>query len=168
MYKQVKDFNTKKGGTKRGWCLQNVRLGYGINAKYPSAWRDWTSGKQFITPIPKGVDVPIYFWWGRYGHVGVQLADGRFWTDGKIYSSLWRYRVTHPAVVYRGWSTEVNDVTVIKWTATAKYYTVKKGDTLSKIAKKYGTTWQKIYAMNKSKIGKNPNLIKPGQKLRVK
>ena len=44
-------------------------------------------------------------------------------------------------------------------------YVVKKGDTLSAIAKKYGTTWQKIYEKNKSVIGSNPNLIKPGQKL---
>ena len=44
-------------------------------------------------------------------------------------------------------------------------YVVQKGDTLSAIAKKYGTTWQKIYEKNKSVIGSNPNFIKPGQKL---
>lgn len=47
-------------------------------------------------------------------------------------------------------------------------YTVKKGDNLSKIAKKYNTTWQKIYNDNKSVIGKNPNLIYPNQKLKIK
>jgi lysozyme len=46
-------------------------------------------------------------------------------------------------------------------------YTVVKGDTLSGIAKKYNTTWQKIYAKNKSIIGNNPNLIKVGQKLKI-
>lgn len=44
-------------------------------------------------------------------------------------------------------------------------YTVKKGDTLGKIAKKYNTTWQKIYNDNKDIIGNDPNIIKPGQKL---
>lgn len=44
-------------------------------------------------------------------------------------------------------------------------YTVKKGDNLSKIAKKYNTTWKKIYEKNKSIIGKNPNIIYPGQVL---
>lgn len=44
-------------------------------------------------------------------------------------------------------------------------YIVKKGDNLSKIAKKYGTTWQDIYSKNKSIIGNNPNLIYEGQKL---
>lgn len=41
-------------------------------------------------------------------------------------------------------------------------YVVRAGDTLSGIAAKYGTTWQKIAEDNQ--IG-NPNLIYPGQKL---
>lgn len=45
------------------------------------------------------------------------------------------------------------------------YYIVKKGDNLSKIARKYNTTWQSIYAKNKKLIGDNPNLIRIGQKL---
>lgn len=43
-------------------------------------------------------------------------------------------------------------------------YIVKSGDTLSKIAKKYNTTWQKIYEKNKNTI-KNPNYIYVNQKL---
>lgn len=46
-----------------------------------------------------------------------------------------------------------------------KYHTVKKGDCLWNIAKKYygsGASYKKIYEANKSKI-KNPNLIYPGQ-----
>lgn len=46
-------------------------------------------------------------------------------------------------------------------------YVVKKGDTLSSIASKYGTTWQKIYEKNKTKIGANPNKIYPGQVLSI-
>jgi nucleoid-associated protein YgaU len=45
-------------------------------------------------------------------------------------------------------------------------YEIKKGDTLSKIAKHYGTTWQKIHEMNKDVI-KNPDLIFPGQKIKI-
>ncbi len=44
-------------------------------------------------------------------------------------------------------------------------YTVKAGDTLSGIASKYGTTYQKIAADNNIK---NPNLIRAGQKLTIK
>jgi nucleoid-associated protein YgaU len=46
-------------------------------------------------------------------------------------------------------------------------YTVKGGDNLSKIAKKYpGLTWQDIYEFNKDKI-KNPDIIQPGWELKI-
>lgn len=47
-------------------------------------------------------------------------------------------------------------------------YTVQKGDTLSTIARKYNTTWNKIYNDNKAVIGSNPNKIYIGQKLVIK
>ena len=47
------------------------------------------------------------------------------------------------------------------------FYTVVAGDSLSKIATKYpGVTWQKIFEANRDQI-KNPDLIHPGQKLRI-
>lgn len=51
-------------------------------------------------------------------------------------------------------------------TSSAKTYTVKKGDCLWTIAKKFygsGADYTKIYEANKDTIGKNPNLIYPGQ-----
>ncbi|MCL6738740.1 transglycosylase family protein [Streptomyces neyagawaensis] len=44
-------------------------------------------------------------------------------------------------------------------------YTVRRGDTLSGIAARQGTTWRKIYAANKAVIGADPGLIVPGQRL---
>ncbi|MFH8774649.1 transglycosylase family protein [Streptomyces sp. NPDC017958] len=44
-------------------------------------------------------------------------------------------------------------------------YTVREGDTLSAIAARHGTTWQRIYAANEKVIGDDPNLIVPGQRL---
>ena len=114
MYKQTRAFNQNRGGSAKGWCLRNVRLGYEIGPKYASAWQAWQNTKQFTSSIPTGVAVPVYFWWGKYGHIGVQLPDGRFWSDGTVYRSLWAYRVSHPAVIYRGWSTHVNGVEVIR------------------------------------------------------
>ena len=46
-------------------------------------------------------------------------------------------------------------------------YTVQRGDNLSSIASKYGTTWQKLYNENKSVIGGNPNLIYAGTTLNI-
>lgn len=60
-------------------------------------------------------------------------------------------------------------VTKKKTTTKKRYHTVKKGDCLWNIAKKYygnGAQYKKIYNANKSKI-KNPNLIYPGQKLLI-
>lgn len=48
----------------------------------------------------------------------------------------------------------------------AVIYTVKKGDSLWKIAKKYHTTVEDIFELNKNKI-ENPDLIYPGQKFLI-
>lgn len=47
-----------------------------------------------------------------------------------------------------------------------KQYTVVKGDSLSKIAAKYGKSWQELYAMNRDLIAQ-PNRIFVNQKIRV-
>ena len=46
----------------------------------------------------------------------------------------------------------------------SQYYTVEKGDTLWEIAQKFGTTVQEIANINNLE---NPNLIYPGQELRI-
>jgi len=53
---------------------------------------------------------------------------------------------------------------------TPKTYTVKSGDSLWAIAKQTlgdGSRWREIYNANAGVIGKDPNLIKPGQTLRI-
>ena len=44
-------------------------------------------------------------------------------------------------------------------------YTVRRGDTLSGVAARHGTTWQRLYATNKAAIGGNPDVIVPGLRL---
>ena len=58
-----------------------------------------------------------------------------------------------------------DETTPVKPKDTKKYYTVKKGDTLTAIAKKYKTTVKQLAKWNDIK---NVNLIYVGQKLRVK
>lgn len=120
MWKQVKDFNRAKAGTKAGMCLQNVRLGYSIPGKYDSAWEAWKHTQQHGNRIlPKGVDVPLFYDYtdksgNRYGHINVRLADGRVWNDGKIFASLASFTQAWGNVKYVGWGESVNDVRVIK------------------------------------------------------
>ncbi|MCW2676573.1 MAG: hypothetical protein JWR70_1613, partial [Modestobacter sp.] len=44
-------------------------------------------------------------------------------------------------------------------------YTVKRGDTVVKIAAAHGQSWRGLYQRNVDVIGSNPNLITPGQVL---
>ena len=48
---------------------------------------------------------------------------------------------------------------------TSVFYTVQKGDNLSKIGAKYGVAWKTIAALNSIKA---PYIIRPGQKIRIK
>ena len=66
-------------------------------------------------------------------------------------------RKGHTAIVTKG------DIALE--TKTSNTYTVKKGDTLTSIAKKYKTTVNKLVKLNNIK---NKNLIYPGQKIKVK
>jgi nucleoid-associated protein YgaU len=70
---------------------------------------------------------------------------------------------------YAGWENEiVADIRVEK-TDVYGYYTVKPGDSLSKIAKDClgnASLYTKIFEANKN-ILKDPNLIKPGQRLTI-
>ncbi len=68
---------------------------------------------------------------------------------------------------------KVNDMLTVKVPPPVvkepKFYTVKKGDSLSKIAKEvYGDfkKWEALFEANKEVI-KNPDLIYPGQQIRI-
>ncbi|MEE1938543.1 transglycosylase family protein [Streptomyces sp. TRM 70361] len=49
----------------------------------------------------------------------------------------------------------------------ASAYAVRPGDTLREIAAAHGTTWQRLYEANRDVVGDDPDLIFPGQQLRV-
>lgn len=62
----------------------------------------------------------------------------------------------------------LNNLSNNKGSSKNIFYKVKKGDNLTKIAKKYDITVKKLYENNKDVIGDNPNLIYPNQILKIK
>ena len=81
------------------------------------------------------------------------------------YGGSWRewrgYRSGNPNRIYvgervcRGYAPRAT-------TTTARYHTVRRGETLSGIAARYGTSWQHLAAKN---VLRNPNRIYPGQRI---
>ena len=83
---------------------------------------------------------------------------------GTTYQALAEYNgIENPNLIYIGQKIKIpgGSGAAVK---TETVYTVKHGDTLSGIAAKYGTTYQKLAAYNGIT---NPNLIFAGQKIRI-
>ena len=72
--------------------------------------------------------------------------------------------IANPNLIYPGQKLKIYTNVSQATNSNFVTYTVVSGDTLSGIAKKYGTTYQKIASDNGIK---NPNLIYPGQKLKI-
>lgn len=131
--KQIIPFNQAKAGKKPLFCLQNVRLGFGIAAKYPNAITAWNNTEQHKNrEVPEGLDVPLYYSWKVDGHINVRLADGRVWSDGNIYKSIADYEAKS-APVFLGWGESVNNVKVIG----EKMQPITSTDRVRKIALEY-------------------------------
>lgn len=116
------------------------------------------------------------------GHIGVYIGDGlavecspAFENDvqitavgniGKKAGYNTRTWQKHGRLPYVDYSDAGGSTPVVTPPASGgeTVYTVKKGDTLSAIAAKYGTTYQEIAAYNGIA---NPNLIRVGQKIKI-
>ena len=82
---------------------------------------------------------------------------------GMNYKELAKYNnIANPNKIYPGQVIKIPSIDI-----KPTKYIVKKGDTLSKIAKKYNINWKTIYENNKDVIGNNPNKIYPGMVLKI-
>lgn len=121
MWQQVKPFNQSTAGKTKNMCLANVRSGYQIKNILPDAWTAWQNTEQHTDTPPTGVDVPIFFSYTatidgqrkNWGHIGVQLKNGKFWSDGVTYNNIAAYTANH-SPKYVGWGESVNNERVIK------------------------------------------------------
>jgi LysM repeat protein len=210
-WKQTRNFNIFSMGRKKGWCLQNVRLGFGIQSgHFASAKADMeyqkTHGTFHTDNIPTNVAVPVYIdSLSQYEHVLVS-DNGTYYSDGMHLTSLnglkvfgWGECCDNQRVVE--WQEDrkksndeiANEVIAGKWGAgqdrknrlqsagydyntvqaivnqklkpANEYYTVVKGDNLTIIAQRHGVSVNQIVSLNNLQ---NPNLIYPGQRLRIK
>ena len=118
---QAIPFNTSKGGNIKNFCLANVCKGYSIPNLFPSAWEAWLNTEQHRDAPPLGLDIPVFFSYTatidgitqNWGHIGVRLKDGHFWSDGNIYPSIDAYQANHTPR-YVGWGESVNNITILK------------------------------------------------------
>lgn len=149
-YIQTVTFNRSKGGSVKGLCLRNVRLGYGIGARYDDAWSAWTNTQQHKDRnIPIGVSTPLYYSYittingvrQNYGHINVQLPDGRVWSDGEYFNSLSHYEAKK-SPTFVGWGESVNGVSVIKWQDPPKTNMPPVGSKIQLIPKDVRNTYR--------------------------
>lgn len=133
---------------------------------YCPSWVSWYKAEKRWGTTPK-VGATVFYDWdgdGLADHVGIVTAvsasnikslEGNTTKGG---ATNWVAEQTRKRSAVMGYG-------YVEETPAAKTYTVRQGDSLSKVAKLYGITWQKLYAKNKTLIGKDPKLIKPGQVL---
>ena len=137
--------NTSKYGTIQQYTSRPLDK----NIMYADINRYSRGNTEPVKPQPKPID---------------QIAD-------EVIAGQWgngadrKKRLTDAGYNYDAVQKAVNKKMVAKKQPAHVYYAVKRGDTLSGIASKYGTTWQKLQSMNGIR---NPNKIYPGQRIRVK
>jgi LysM repeat protein len=104
------------------------------------------------------------------GNIRVAEQDNVLYIDGQVRSAkdkddIWKmYNELDPD--YRSGDVRLNIEVAEPAASATEDYVVKKGDSLSKIASRYGITLKDIFEANKD-IVKNPDLIQPGWTLKI-
>lgn len=173
---------------KAGYSLKNMPMSYNCGTLVDDAKRlgFWIENDAYVPEIGDGI---IYNWddngkgdcsRGAY-HVGLVISVNKNNGTFKVFegnkgtackagirtmSVNGRYirGFIHPKYDGDGGSSASTPAPATSSGTKTVTYTVKKGDTLSGIAAKYGTTYQKIAKENGIS---NPNYIKVGQKLKI-
>ena len=107
-------------------------------------------------------------------HGNAEERDGKLYWKGTVATDAERNEIWNAIKTIPTWQNDiVADIQVTGGPAAApaaaKTYTVKAGDTLSKIAKEHlgnANAYMKIFELNKDQLT-DPDKIKPGQVLRL-
>lgn len=147
-YNQVLNFDINRMGTQPGWCLQNCRLGFGINrGTYNSAMDDKNAQQaggtlHSIDSLPNNIAVPVYTSGNPvYGHV-VVYDHGTWYQDG--------YKIGYPSGTIFGWGECCDGQRVVQYVKDPE--PTKSIDEVAKevIAGKWGNGEQRAAALRKA------------------
>lgn len=119
MWKQLKTFSINRMGKKKGYCLQNVRLGFGIGSKFYNAKQDMLNNKKkgtlhSMSDLPKNIQVPVYLDTSSVHEHIIAYDKGTYYSDGKKLTSI-------KGLKFYGWGELLEDVRVVKKVDTLKY-----------------------------------------------
>ena len=113
--KQVRSFDPAKMGTRKGWCLMNVRLGFGIpSGHYPSAKADMEAQRAHGTlhpmnTLPTNRAVAVYVDTASPNEHVIAYDHGTWWSDGR--------RLTSTAGLnFFGWGELCDNARVVEYT----------------------------------------------------
>ena len=120
-------------------------------------WRKYATSESNPKPVPAPAPEPAK---KSNDQIAGEVLEGK-WGNGEERKK----RLTDAGYDYQAVQDIVNKKLGINKEPAVEYYTVVRGDNLTKIAKKYGTTVNQLVAWNGIK---NKNLIYAGQKLRVR
>ncbi len=132
------------------------------------AWMKYANpGGEYIAPVPAAAPVQVAA--ADSTTYIVQKGDtlsaiaARY---GTTYQSLAAINnIPDPNKIYPGQEIVINGATAEAPAASAVYYTIKPGDTLSGIAERYGTSYQYLAYLNGIS---NPNVIYAGTTIRIR
>ena len=161
-------------GTRRAWkggSSKGKWTDYGLLTKYVD-YSDTSgiNGGGYRPPEPVPAPTPIPDISGDVIEYTVKSGDTLTAIANKYNTSVEAIMainpdIKNPDLIYKGQIIKIPVESDEVPTTKAKYYTVKDGDILSGIAKKFKTTTDELMRLNPDI--KNPNLIYAGQKIRV-
>lgn len=156
---------------KSGDCLSKIGANLGVN------WRDIANLNGIVSPytiyvgqkliIPGGSSTPAPSQPSNNGVTyTVKSGDTLSGIAAKFGTTYQKIAadngIANPNIIHPGQVLRINGGGSVQTHNTGRTYIVKSGDTLSGIAAKFGTNYQKIARDNNIA---NPNIIYPGQKL---
>lgn len=167
-----------------GMCLFTVQTWLAAPWSGPwaeDAWNRWGGHHVGDTHPPAGVPVYWHNPRSKYGHIALSVGGGRVrstdWPSSGRVGELSIDEMTRAwNLVYLGWADRFSggDIAGIDHAGQPHHrrrvrrrrrYRVKPGDTLSSIAARHNTSWQRLARLNNLR---NPDQITVGQRLRLR